>query len=93
MGLYRQAIKTLTLVKETLQQQPDSPIKAKGLQSLGEALRVVGNSTLSQEVLQQSLAIAEKLQDRSLIATTLLSLGNTARVQQKPEAAIQYYKS
>ncbi|HBK63967.1 MAG TPA: hypothetical protein DD000_10725, partial [Cyanobacteria bacterium UBA11166] len=35
MGLYRQAIRTLTEVGNTLKAQPDSLVKAKGFQSLG----------------------------------------------------------
>ena len=42
LGLYRRAIITLVQVNQQLQQQPDSPIKATGLLSLGNALRVVG---------------------------------------------------
>ncbi len=92
LGLYRQAIKTLIDVRSTLQAQPDSLLKAKGLQSLGEALRVVGDLNQSQEVLQQSLAVAEKLQLRDSLAAILISLGNTAYIQQKAEDAISFYQ-
>ena len=67
LGLYSRAIKTLKAVKETLQNQPNSVLKARGLQSLGEALRVAGDLNQSQEVLQQSLAIAEKLPSREAL--------------------------
>ena len=43
LGLYRQARKTLEQVKQTLQKQPDSALKATGLRSLGNVLRVVGD--------------------------------------------------
>jgi CHAT domain-containing protein len=92
LGLYRQALKTLTGVRNTLQAQPDSLLKAKGLQSLGEALRVVGDLKRSQEVLEQSLALAEKLQLRDSLAAILISLGNTAYVQQKPDDALGFYQ-
>ncbi|HEY9674923.1 MAG TPA: CHAT domain-containing protein, partial [Waterburya sp.] len=92
LGLYRQAIKTLIDVRSTLQVQPDSLLKAKGLQSLGEALRVVGDLNQSQEILQQSLAVAEKLQLRDSLAAILISLGNTAYIQQKAEDAISFYQ-
>ena len=92
MGLYRQAIKTLNDLNVNLQQQPDSILKVKGLQSLGDALRVAGELERSQEVLAQSLAIAEKLADANSIASNLLSLGNTARWQKKFTAAFDYYQ-
>ncbi|MDF5724079.1 MAG: CHAT domain-containing protein [Rhizonema sp. PD37] len=43
LGLYRRALLTLNQVNQQLQQQPDSEMKATGLLSLGNALRVVGN--------------------------------------------------
>ncbi|WP_229415263.1 CHAT domain-containing protein [Moorena bouillonii] len=81
LGLYNQATKTLTQIKETLQEQPDSKLKSTALQYLGNILRRVGKFQDSQEILQQSLAIAETLADQTLIAESLLSLGDTARLQ------------
>ncbi|WP_424098968.1 CHAT domain-containing protein [Moorena producens] len=81
LGLYHQATKTLTQIKETLQDQPDSKLKSTALQYLGNILRRVGKFQDSQEILQQSLAIAETLADQTLIAESLLSLGDTARLQ------------
>lgn len=92
LGLYRRALFTLTQVNETLEGQPDSPLKATGLRHLGNALRLVGELKKSREVLEQSLLIAEKLPSPPDIAAALLSLGNTARVQQEPETALQYYQ-
>ncbi|MCP2729591.1 CHAT domain-containing protein [Limnofasciculus baicalensis] len=92
LGLYRQAIRTLTEVGNTLKIQPDSIVKAKGLQSLGEALRVVGMLTPSQEILQQSLAVAEKLQVPDSIAATLISLGNVAYMEKETDKALDFYQ-
>ena len=92
LGLYNQAIKNLKLVKESLQDQPDTLLKARGFQSLGDALRVVGDLNQSQEVLQQSLAIAEKLKSPEALTAAMISLGNTFRVQQKPEVALDFYQ-
>ncbi len=89
LGLYRRARITLTQVNQLLQQQPDSLLKATGLLSLGNTLRVVGvldqkdpktkaiDSLGSQEALEQSLAVASKLNSRELVAQINLSLGNT----------------
>ncbi len=92
LGLYRQAIRTLTEVGNTLKTQPDSIVKAKGLQSLGEALRVVGMLKPSQEILQQSLAVAEKLQVPDSIAATLISLGNLAYMEKETDKALDFYQ-
>ncbi|HEY9607946.1 tetratricopeptide repeat protein, partial [Allocoleopsis sp.] len=92
LGLYRLANKTLTEVKQALQNQPDTPIKITALRSLGNALRVVGKLDESRQILQQSLALAEQLQSSSDISAILLSLGNTARTQQDTEAALEFYQ-
>ncbi len=92
LGLYLETIKTLNQVNATFQGQPDTPLKAKELKSLGDALRAVGKLKEAQEVLAQSLAIAQKLPAPESIASTLLSLGNTARLQQQPEAALDFYQ-
>ena len=92
LGLYRLANKTLSEVKQALQNQPDNPIKIAGLRSLGNALRVVGKLDESRQVLQQSLALAQQLQSSSEISAILLSLGNTARTQQDTKAALEFYQ-
>lgn len=92
LGLYRQAIRTLTEVGNTLKTQPDSIMKVKGFQSLGEALRVVGVFKESQEILQKSLAVAEKLQVPDSIATTLISLGNVAYMEKETDKALDFYQ-
>lgn len=92
LGLYHRAIETLTAVGVTLQNQPDSVLKARGIQSLGECLRVVGDLERSQAVLQQSLIVAEKVRSTEASAATLISLGNLARVRQQPETALDFYQ-
>jgi len=92
LGLYHQAINILNEINGTLKQQPDNLLKVKGLQSLGDALRVVGEWDRSQEVLQQGLAIAQKLSATDAFASTFLSLGNTARLQRKYPEAFDYYQ-
>ncbi|GAX40411.1 hypothetical protein NIES4075_13760 [Tolypothrix sp. NIES-4075] len=113
LGLYRRALITLDQVNLELQQQPDSLLKANGLLSLGNALRVVGaldenketttinslatgqailqrleqkNSKALQfsrigslQALEQSLAVAQKLNSPELVAEIQLNLGNTAQ--------------
>ncbi len=91
-GLYRRAVLTLNSVNQTLQKQPDSPLKAARLHSLGNALRVVGDLDQSRRMLQQSLALAQKLKSPEDIAAALFSLGNTARSQQDTKAALVFYQ-
>ena len=92
LGLYAQALKTLTRIQEPLQQEPDSQIKVKALQTIGEVLRRVGKYEESQLILQESLAIAKNLNNPQLMADSLLSLGNTARLLE-PQAALKFYQS
>ncbi|OUL35950.1 CHAT domain-containing protein [Nostoc sp. 106C] len=94
LGNYRQAQKTLTEINQTLQNQPDSTLKATGLRSLGNVLRVVGDLEQSRKILHQSLEVATRMQLQSsqAISETWLSLGNTATAQQDIPAAINYYQ-
>ncbi|BAY08482.1 CHAT domain-containing protein [Calothrix sp. NIES-2098] len=94
LGNYRKAQKTLTEINQTLQNQPDSTLKATGLRSLGNVLRVVGDLEQSRKILQQSLEVTTRMQLQSpqAISETWLSLGNTATAQQDIPAAINYYK-
>jgi CHAT domain-containing protein len=92
LGFYRRAIALLTPLAQTLEQQPDSLTKAVGLRSLGDALRVGGNLPQSREVLQSSLAVAERLQNPEAISAAQFSLGNTARAQQELETALEFYR-
>jgi CHAT domain-containing protein len=92
LGLYRRALVTLNLVNQTLQKQPHSLLKVAGLRNLGNGLRVVGDLDKSRQVLQQSLAIAQKLQSPVDMGAALFSLGNTARSQQNNKAALTFYQ-
>ncbi|MBR8835578.1 MAG: CHAT domain-containing protein [Stigonema ocellatum SAG 48.90 = DSM 106950] len=92
LGLYRRAQKLLVDVNQKLQNQPDSIIKAKALQSLGIAFQLVGDIQQSQEILQQSLKISQQLNSGADISNILFSLGNTARDLHKTEAALDYYQ-
>ncbi len=92
LGLYREALDTLKRVNASFKEQPDTLLKAKELKSLGEAWQAVGELNQAQKVLEQSLAIAQKLPAPESIASTLLSLGNTARLQKQPAAALNFYQ-
>jgi len=93
LGFYPRVRATLEQVNQRLQNQPDSAIKAAGLLSFGDTLRLVGDLEESETVLQESLAIAQTLQLPSGITATFLSLGNTAYSQGELKAAIEFYQS
>ncbi len=96
-GLDRRATALLTQVEQSLQNQPDSRLKVTGLRNLGKVLRLVGDLAQSRTVLEQSLAIAEKLQNdtqqsASDLSGILLSLGNTTRAQGETDKALAFYQ-
>jgi CHAT domain-containing protein len=96
-GFYRQARELLSQVEQSLQGQPDSPLKVTGLRNLGKILRWVGDLERSRQVLEQSLAIAQQLPSdppasASDISGIFLSLGNTARAQEDSAGALAFYQ-
>lgn len=90
LGFYRRSRQLLQSAAQQLQSQPNSPLKATALRSLGITLQVVGDDPRSQEVLQQSLAISEDLGTPA--SATLLALGNTALDLQQVEAGRDYFQ-
>lgn len=92
LGLYRRAQKLLVNLNQKLQNQPDSVIKAKALQSLGIAFQWVGDIQQSQEILHQSLKISKRLNSDIDISNILLNLGNTAKNLRQIKAAVDYYQ-
>lgn len=92
LGLYRRSIGLLSELNQILQTQPDSLVKAAGLRSLGDALRVTSdNLEQSRQRLQDSLEVAQRLQPsaqvQEAIALAYLSLGNTSRAQAAAQLA------
>ncbi len=92
LGLYRRAVKTLTQVEASLAEQSNSTIKAAGLRSYGDILRLVGQIERSQQVLEQSLAVAADLQSPSQEVKSLLALGNTLRSNGNKQKALEFYQ-
>jgi CHAT domain-containing protein len=106
LGLSTQAEAELQTVEQILQHQSNPDLKATGLQSLGQALRRVGNLTKSQEVLQKSWQVAKEFQLSRAEGSALLELGNTERAlgnraiaigkqedeQNHTQAAIEFYQ-
>ncbi|MFN6571882.1 CHAT domain-containing protein [Dendronalium sp. ChiSLP03b] len=91
-GFNRQAIEKLEQVNQTLNTQENTLAKAAMLLALGDTLENVGDLEKSRIILEQSLAITQKLKSPTDIALSLLSLGNNARIQQKIPQAIAYYQ-
>ncbi len=91
-GLYSQAIKNLTQVRNLLDNEPNNVSKAQALLSLGNVLSRIGKYQESATILESSLAIAEELNDKPLIADILLSLGNNIRLKSEPEQALKFYQ-
>lgn len=91
LGMFRRSQQVLEWVQQALTLQPDSLIKATGLRSLGMVWQAIGELDEAQNVLKQSLAIAQTLNSPANISAAFLNLGNTARVLGDRDAAINYY--
>ena len=91
LGLYSQSIKTLARVDRTLKDEPNSAIKVQALVSLSNVLNRIGEYERSTEILNDSLVIANKLENKPLVADILLGLGNNARVQNQFQQALEFY--
>ncbi len=77
LGLSRQAETELLHIEQILHQQSNPELKATGLQSLGKALRRVGELTKARNALQKSLAVAQEYKLSKTLGSVLLELGNT----------------
>lgn len=71
---------------------PDNEIKVSGLRSLGLVLQMISDSSKSQQILEQSLAIAQKISAKPHLSSILISLGQTAVDLQDPQAALDYFE-
>jgi len=94
LGRYPQAIALAEQIQLVLERQPDSPIKAKGLRSLGDMLLAVGELDRARATLKESLTVATQLNDFPDISAARFSLGNTWRamgnLERERQAPIQY---
>jgi CHAT domain-containing protein len=88
LGNYLLAQKQLTQATQSLQSQPDSPLKATGLRSLANVLRQIGALEKSRQELQFAEQIAQRIGSPQLEAEILLDLGNLAHSQARRFEAI-----
>ena len=93
LGLYRQARTRLEEINKQLQSQPSSLLKAKALQSLGVTLQRVGAFSESLDVLQQSLAMTQQLEQGADTSAVLLGLGHTWQGLAKTSQALDTYQT
>jgi len=91
LGLYRRALITLNQVNQLLQQQPDSLLKANGLLSLGNALRVAGaldeNTDTDKSNLATGQAISERLAEKNSKTMQFSRLGSVQALEQSLQVA------
>lgn len=92
-GFNPRAEEILESVFKELQRQPDSVVKVNALRSLGNVQQQLGELDKSQENLQYSLKIAQRLQLPQEISLTELSLGNTTRLLGKIDDAVKHYQN
>ncbi|NES24115.1 MAG: CHAT domain-containing protein [Symploca sp. SIO3E6] len=66
-------------LKKALKQPTDAPIRVLTWRTLGDVLGLIGNLNESELILQESLAMAKRLNSPPDISANWLSLGNTKR--------------
>ncbi len=93
MGLYRRANTALQEITEALATQPDSAVKAIALKSLGNVFQTAGSLKQSQQYLNESLALYERMGDQTAAVDTLFSLANTLRLMGETDAALKNYEA
>ena len=91
LGFYRRSQQQLQALTQKLAAMPDSEVKVSSLRSLGLVLQKIGDRQ-SQQVLEQSLAIAQKIDAKPQLSSILLSLGKNASNLQDPETALDYFE-
>ncbi|WP_217901590.1 CHAT domain-containing protein [Pseudanabaena sp. SR411] len=92
LGLFRLASEQLEAIELHLQKQPDSILKSVALHSLGTTLQTLGDLAKSQKILEQSLAIAQQLNNPAESSATLISIGNNFRFIKDIDGALQKYE-
>ncbi|RMG12136.1 MAG: CHAT domain-containing protein [Cyanobacteria bacterium J055] len=97
LGLYPRSRTLLQHALSQLQSQSDPALKATGWRMLGEAAIALGNLEEGKQWLDRSVEIGTQLAatdplKHDDLSATLLSLGNTLRALQRPEAAIATYR-
>ncbi|NJM95332.1 MAG: CHAT domain-containing protein [Acaryochloridaceae cyanobacterium CSU_5_19] len=92
LGFNLQARRTLAQVKAQLKQHPDPELRATGLRSLGNVLRLTGDFKEAEDTLALSLEAAKTLASPQAMRVTQLSLGNLARTQQRYPEALAFYQ-
>ena len=88
LGYYRRAQALLEQIQEPLLQQSDLTLQANGLLTLGNVLRRLGEFDRSRLYLEQSLAIADRLNTPADRQAAYFQLGNTLLEQQRLEPAL-----
>ena len=92
LGLYSQSLKTLTETNNLLKNKPDTLIKAQALLNIGNVLNRVGKYQPANKTLESAFTVARNLNNKPTMANILLSLGNNVRSQDRPKAALDFYR-
>ncbi len=93
LGLNRQVKTKLEEVNKLLNLQENSLTKFNAIYYLGDILQLLGDLDQSQLTLEQSLEIADNLNDSNAISMALLSLANNARLLGEDGTALEFYEA
>ena len=93
LGLNRKVRTKLEDVNKLLSFQKDSLTKFNAVYHLGDILQLLGDLEGSQTTLEESLKIAENLNDNNAMAMALFSLANNARLLGEEKTALELYET
>lgn len=91
LGFYRRALDRMEEMEPGIQALAEVPLKAIALGQAGELLRLAGDTTHAEVLLEQSLTLSKTLGLKEQSAQALMNLGALAHTGQDVEAAIAYY--
>lgn len=92
LGYYAQEEQLIIEIQQALSAEPDTLLKAQGLQTVGIAFRALGELDTAAAIFSESLAIAQQLNNTDAIAQAYFQLGNTAQANNSPESAQTFYQ-
>ncbi|MGG6296810.1 CHAT domain-containing protein [Leptolyngbya sp. AN02str] len=93
LGFYRRSREQLEAINQRLSTMPDSNVKLSGLRNLGMTLRLIGDLSASQSALEESVAIAQRMNATTEMSSSFLALGRAVTDQGDLTTGLEYFQA